>query len=268
MSRLQGDTHNQFAPVLVKALLEINLTGDDFTKSAQDLLRTWKFTQPTGSGKEAAAAAYYNAVWSELLDLTFNDELPLDLRADGGDQWMQAFATILGKPRSGWWDDKRTAGVTEGKSEILRMALVNARLKLTEDLGKDPADWEWGKLHQLTLRHQVLGGDDIPGPVRMLFNRGPVELPGGSAIVNANGWDASEGFDVSWAPSMRMVVDLSDLDASRWVNQTGNSGHTWSDHYDDQNDAWAKNELFDWPFTRKAVDEAGGDTLRLVPGGS
>jgi penicillin G amidase len=268
MSRLQGDTHNQFAPTLVKALLDVKLEGDDFTQSAQDLLRTWKFTQPVGNGEEAAAAAYYNAVWSELLDLTFNDELPLDLRAKGGDQWMQAFATILDKPRSGWWDDKRTAGVTEGQSEILRMALAKARLKLTEDLGKDPSDWEWGKLHQLTLRHPVLGGDGSPGPVQRLFNRGPVELPGGSAIVNANGWDASQGFEVNWAPSMRMVVDLSDLDASRWVNQTGTSGHTWSEHYNDQNEAWARNELFDWPFTRKAVDEAGGDTLTLVPGES
>ena len=44
-------------------------------------------------------------------------------------------------------------------------------------------------------------------------------------VVNANGWNASEGYEVDWAPSMRMVVDLSDLDASTWINQTGVSGH-------------------------------------------
>ena len=64
---------------------------------------------------------------------------------------------------------------------------------------------------------------------------------------------------------MRMVVDLSDLDRSRWVNQTGNSGHAYNDHYDDQTNAWVKGELFDWPFSRKAVDAAGGDELTLVP---
>jgi len=281
MSSIQGDTRNQFAPTLVKALLDVDLGTDDFTASAQDLLRGWNFTQPADDSDAAAAAAYYNAVWSKLLDLTFDDELPRDLRADGGDQWMAAVTTLLGKPRSAWWDDRRTAGVTEGQSEILRKALVDARLDLTKQLGKDPNTWRWGRLHQLTLRHQVLGGTDVPGIVRMVFNDGPHDMPGGSAIVNANGWNAAcstadppdgcirgadGAYDVDWAPSMRMVVDLSDLDRSRWVNQTGNSGHVYDDHYDDQTDAWVDNELYDWPFSEKAVREAGGDELTLVPG--
>jgi penicillin amidase len=277
MSQIQGDTRSQFAPTLVKALLKVDLGNDDFTEQAQDLLRHWDFTTPTGKSPAGAAAAYYNAVWSSLLDLTFDDELPKDLRADGGDQWMEAMSELLAKPRSAWWDDKRTAGVTEGQSEILRKALVDARLDLTRELGKDPSDWEWGQLHTLTLTHQVLGGDDVPGIVRQLFNRGPMEMPGGSAIVDANGWDASKGLDdasrsqafkVDWAPSMRMVVDLSDFDRSRWVNQTGNSGHAFADHYNDQSKAWAKNELFDWPFSAGAVKDAGGDELTLVPGSS
>ena len=279
MSRIQGDTRNEFAPVLVKALLGVDLRNDDFTKQGQDLLRKWDFTQPAGKSDASAAAAYFNAVWSNLLYLTFDDELPRDLWADGGDQWMQAVTVLLTKPRSAWWDDKRTAGVTEGEPEVLRKALAQARLQLTKELGKDPGSWQWGQLHQLTLRHQVLGGDDVPGIVAALFNRGPVNLPGGSAIVDANGWNAadaapdnqpngtpSRAFDVDWAPSMRMVVDLSDLDASHWVNQTGNSGHAFNDNYDDQTGAWADNELFDWPFTEKAVKDAGGDELTLEPG--
>ena len=266
MSQLQGDTRNDFAPVLVKALLDVDLGRDDFTKQAQDLLRGWNFTNPAGNSEAGAAAAYYNAVWSNLLELTFNDELPVDLRADGGDQWMQATRSLLEKPRSTWWDDKGTPGVTEGQAEIMRLALVNARLQLTEELGKDPESWEWGKLHRLTLEHKVLGsGDGIPGVVQWLFNRGPFDMPGGSAIVNANGWNASEGFTVNWAPSMRMVVDLSNLDRSRWVNQTGNSGHAFHENYDDQTEAWIKNELFDWPFTEKAVREAGFQELTLSP---
>ncbi len=277
MSKIQGDTRSQFAPILVKALLKVDLGGDDFTKQAQDLLRDWDYTSPVGASDAGAASAYYNAVWSSLLDLTFNDELPKDLRADGGGQWMQAMTQLLGKPRSAWWDDKRTAGVAEGQSEILRKALVNARLDLTRELGKDPADWQWGQLHTLTLEHPVLGGEDVPGVVRSLFNRGPIELPGGSAIVNANGWNASQGLDganrskafkVDWAPSMRMVLDFSNLDRSRWVNQTGNSGHAFADHYNDQSKAWADNKLYDWPFTRKAVDAAGGDELVLLPTGT
>ena len=51
-------------------------------------------------------------------------------------------------------------------------------------------------------------------------------------------WDAAaDGYDVTAAPSMRMVVSLADLDASRWVNLTGVSGHAFDPHYADQTDA-------------------------------
>ena len=35
----------------------------------------------------------------------------------------------------------------------------------------------------------------------------------------------AEGYEVTAAPSMRMVVSLADLDDSRWINLTGVSGH-------------------------------------------
>ena len=90
-------------------------------------------------------------------------------------------------------------------------------------------------------------------------------MAGGSAIVDANGYDASQGYAVNWAPSMRMVVDLGDLDRSRWVNLTGVSGHPFSSHYADQTDVWVKGETYAWPSTEKAVRKAEADELRLVP---
>ena len=264
MSQIQGDTRNEFAPVLVKALLAVNLDNDPFTKEAQNLLRKWDYTQPGGKSPSAPAAAFYNAVWSNVLNLTFNDELG-EMKADGGSQWMQALSRLLTSPSDAWWDNKRTAGVIEGRDEILRQAMVQARRDLTEQLGKAPVTWQWGRLHQLTLEHKVLGGDSVPAPVRAMFNRGSWQMPGGSSIVNANGWDAGKGYAVNWAPSMRMVVNLGELDASRWVNQTGNSGHPYDDHYVDQADAWVRNETYPWPFSEKAVRAGAGDELTLTP---
>ena len=275
MASIQMDTHNQAASELVTALLAVQLKDDDgsgnaaFTREAQDLLRGWDGAQPLGDSRSSAAAAYFNAVWSRLLSLLFDDELPADLQATGGDRWMEAVVVLLKNPKSPWWDNKSTADVTEGRDEILRQALVAARLDLTEQLGKDPADWQWGRLHQLTLRHQVLGGDTPGGVVGSVlhwaFNRGPFQMPGGSAIVDANGWDASQGYEVDWAPSMRMVVNLADLDASTWVNQTGASGHAFDAHYDDQIGAWIHGTQFPWPFSQAAVQSATKDTLTLVP---
>ena len=46
------------------------------------------------------------------------------------------------------------------------------------------------------------------------------------------------GYEVTWVPSMRMIVDLADLDRSRWINLAGESGHAFSDHYTDQTEFW------------------------------
>ncbi len=267
MSQIQGDTRNEFAPTLVTSLLAVNLAGDPFTKEAQNLLRKWDYTQPGGKSPQAPAAAFYNAVWSNVLELTFNDDLGA-LKADGGSRWMQAVSGLLEEPTNTWWDSRGTAGVTEGRDEILRQAMVAARLDLTKKLGKAPVTWQWGRLHQLTLEHKILGGDTVLAPVRAMFNRGPWQMSGGSSIVDANGWDAGVGYQVDWAPSMRMVVNLGDLDASRWVNQTGNSGHPYDAHYVDQADAWVANETYPWPFGEKAVRAAGGDELILTPDAS
>jgi len=266
MAQIQADTRNEFAPELVKALLAVKL-NDPFTEEAQDLLRSWDFTQPSGRSPSGAAAAFYNSVWSNILTLTFGGELG-DMKPDGGGQWMQAVSRLLKAPRDPWWDNNLTPGVIEGRDEILRQSMVEARMDLTRRLGKNPGTWQWGRLHQLTLEHKVLGVASVPGPVRVIFNRGPWQMPGGSSIVNANGWKASQGYQVDWAPSMRMVVNLGDLDASTWVNQSGNSGHPYDANYVDQADAWVANRTYPWPFSEKAVRAGGGDELTLTPDAS
>ncbi len=270
MRALQLDTRNGFAPVLVPSLLaappsDVDTTAAtrEFTAEAVTMLRDWDYSQ----GRDSAPAAYYNAVWSNVLRLTFEDQLPEEARPDGGDRWYRVVDALLADRDNLWWDDVRTPTIVETRDQVLGQAMKDARLELTASLGKDPLEWEWGKLHTLTLERDLLGDEAVPGPVRALFNSDTMQLGGGSAAVLATGWDASEygSYLVDWVPSMRMVVDLSDLDASTWVDLTGVSGHPWSAHYGDQTQAWADGETFVWPFSRRAVDEAAVDTLTLSP---
>ncbi len=174
---------------------------------------------------------------------------------------------LMDDPKDEWWDDGRTDAVVESRDEVLRRALTQARLELTQRLGKDPDKWRWGKLHRVTLEQTPLGGEGLPSLLRELVNQGPYEAPGGSSIVNAFSWDASAGdFSVTAAPSMRMIVDMSNLDNSRWVNQSGVSGHPLDKHYDDQVGAWLKGEDFAWPFTADAVKAASDQEQTFKPG--
>ncbi|TQS45782.1 penicillin acylase family protein [Cryptosporangium phraense] len=226
MSEIQMDTQSGIAKELVPLLEPFDSTS---------LLKTWDYNQTENS----AAAAYFNAVWRALLSRTF-DELPADLRPDGGSRWFEVVSNLLRDPTSPWWDRKGTAAV-EKRDDILRLASSDAVDELTDRLGDDPSEWRWGDLHTLTIRNQSFGDSGI-GLIEAIFNRGPYKLAGGSSVVDATGSYAPDGYQVDWVPSMRMVVDLADLDRSRWVNLTGESGHPFSDHYSDQVELWRNGE--------------------------
>lgn len=156
----------------------------------------------------------------------------------------------------------------ETRDDILRAALLAGRNEMTSRQALKPDEWNWGFLHQLRLRESTLGDSGV-GPVEWLVNREGWEVGGGPAAVNATGWDAAEPdrpYEVTTAPSMRMVVSLADLDASRWINLTGVSGHPFSSGYTDQTDLWARGETLPWLFSPAAVEQAGEHTLTLVPG--
>jgi penicillin amidase len=257
MSSIQLDTKNRNAEMLVPYLLRIGIS-DDFDKQGQDTLKGWDFTQPADS----APAAYFNIVWRNLLALTFHDQLPEATWPDGGSRWFEVIRNLVVQPNSSWWDDLRTPQ-RESRDDILREALVQGRAEITTKMAREPSNWQWGRLHKLTLTNQTLGKSGI-GMVDKLFNRGPYELGGGASVVNATGWDASEGYGVTATPSMRMVVDLSDFDKSRWINLTGVSGHAFTGNYTDQTDLWVKGETLPWAFSRGAVEAKRKHTLTFT----
>jgi penicillin amidase len=120
----------------------------------------------------------------------------------------------------------------------------------------------------MSLENETLGQSGV-GVVEWLLNRGGYQVGGGSSVVDATHWNAAaDGYDVTAAPSMRMVVSLADLDRSTWVNLTGASGHAFNDHYVDQTDLWVDGRTLPWAYTRDAVEDAGEDTLTLVPTGT
>jgi penicillin G amidase len=259
MERLQADTYNANAAVLVPYLQKVEVDG--FTAQAQRLFDGWDFDQDADS----AAAAYFNAVWRRLLALTFRDEIPSGAWPSGGDRWFEVMRRLVAQPDSRWWDDVRTKKVREDRDTMLAKAMVRARAELTKDLAKDPQRWRWGKLHRLELVNSSFGSSGI-GPLERLFNRGPYEVGGGSDAVLATGWNAAgEDYAVTSVPSMRMVVDLADFDRSRWINLTGVSGHPWSGHYNDQIDEWVAGKTVPWAFTRAGVRRAAEHRLVLAP---
>ncbi|WP_205474046.1 penicillin acylase family protein [Nocardioides sp. SYSU D00038] len=259
MLEVQLDSRNPMAPVLTPYVLDLRVVRG-YYRAGQDVLRRWSFDQAADS----AGAAFFNVLWSNVLALTFHDELPEELWPDGGERWFAAVTDLLRDPRNAWWDDATTDDVVEDRDVILHRAMIDARDELTRRQALDPQDWAWGGLHRLDLHSPTLGESGI-GPVEWLVNRDGRKAGGSTSAVDATAWDAAEGYEVTSAPSMRMVVDLAELDASRWINLTGVSGHPFHEHYDDQTDLWLEGRTLRWPFSREAVEETAEDTLVLEP---
>ena len=202
-------------------------------------------------------------VWKNLLALTFHDQLPEEAWPTGDSRWWVVVENLLEKPHDVFWDDVDTPRVVETRDDILKAALEDARDELTRTRSSVPRQWHWGDIHQLKLVNPTLGSSD--SLVAFMFNRGPYGVSGGSSVVDATGFDPSEGYDVSSAPSMRMIVPLDDLDAARWVDLTGESGHAYDSHYTDQTELWLEGKTLPWAFSPEAVGAATAETLTLRP---
>ena len=258
MRTIQMDSANDLAAFMVPRLTELEIP--ESVQGAYALFEGWDYTQPVDS----AAAAYFNAIWRQMVlrmfDAATNNP---DASSSGSDQFWQVIKNIWDSPNDFWWDDKTTPEV-EDRDAMIAAAMIEAQNELTGLLGGEPTAWRWGALHTLTLTNQTLGTSGI-GVVESLFNRGPIEVSGGESIVNATGWWPADGYEVTWVPSMRQVIDLSDFDNSTWINLTGNSGHAYNKNYSDQIAAWRDGEQYPWVFSPEAVQEATVATLQLVP---
>jgi penicillin amidase len=302
MQDMQMDNTSEIAKQLVPYLLKNDLAKngvpDPAVRQAQQLLENWDYTQEPDS----AAAAYFNAVWRNILELAFGDKLPKEVRVkgqclnvrpaestgppddtdqlvrecgersadtaqpDGGDRWFEVVGNILKDDHNSWWSSARSRGdkATTTRDQLFARAMKDARWELTAKLGKDMSTWSWGRLHQLTLKNSTLGTSG-PGFLKSLLNRGPFNLGGGGSAVDATSWNAAGGYAVTTVPSMRMVVNVGDWDKSRWINLTGASGHAYSAHYTDQTKKWEDGDLLPWAFGIDAVNEATKDKLTLKP---
>lgn len=252
---MQGDSFDANAPLYVPMLLGMEGLSEEHVK----LLAGWDYQDRVDS----AAAAVFNAFWRHLIQNTFNDDLP-DVRyfPDGGSRWNEIMRNIaLNSP---WWDDKSTEGTVETREDILKKSFEEGIAELEDIFGRDTAKWNWGEMHASTFRNGTLGESGI-GLIEDLFNRGPYPTSGGEAIVNATGWSVKDGYKTNWLPSMRMIVDLGDLQNSVTVHTTGQSGHAYHPHYDDMAPMWANIEYYAMLWNEQTIVSDAEGHLVLTP---
>lgn len=252
MIDIQMDNEHPAARALKDAYQGISMPTSE-TKQAVESLLSWNGQNSADSG----AAAFANVLWNRITALMLS-VFDADVPRDDQSRLVLFFEQQLADP------DSRFLSVKDTRELTLITVAVAAYDEMVSLQGPDQSKWNWGELHALPLTHGTFGSSGITA-IELLFNRGPIETGGGSGVVNATGWSLDEGYTTSTVPSFRMVIDLSDWDASTWQHLTGASGHAFHPNYTDQSAGWATGEQYAWNYSNDAVMSATKNTLTLIP---
>jgi penicillin amidase len=226
--------------------------------AAQELVRRWDGTLSVDSN----AAAIYEAWIVHMTDRTFHDKLGDAVYLDYLSNGRPTFALYKMLPRAtDPWFVSLGDPTVHGRDDVSGLALDDAAGELRDRIGPDPAKWRWGTLHTVTFAHPMSPG--LPGPLRALFDIGPYERAGDGYSVNNGAYSLATPYALRSHASERMLVDLGDLDNSRSVLPTGQSGQPLSRHWGDQAPLWLRGELHPMWFTRGRITSP--DTLVLRP---
>jgi penicillin G amidase len=156
------------------------------------------------------------------------------------------------------WCDNTDTPEVESCGQQLGAALDRAMADLAKRYGNDMDDWLWGVAHPAEFPHPIWSR--LPVVARFFA----------LAIADGGGFDTvdngtmvvrrtAEPFAAVHGPTMRMIVDMADPAAARFMITPGQSGDILSPHYDDLLHPWR-----DVNYLRFG-DDASGGVLVLAP---
>lgn len=250
---LQTDPTDITSRRLIRLLAPLS-SADSLTAKALELLRAWD-----GKAEVDSAAAVVFMTWTgkHLGPAVVSRAAPEGARGliGGGD--LAAVMDLLDSPGPELGANPGTA-----RDALLIQSLEAAVAEVAQRLGSDPSAWAWGRLHQAEFTHLLapLAKESESEGLKV----GPEPLAGTALSPLAASWRASD-FRVTSGASFRMVLDVGDSDASRFINTPGQAGDVDSPHARDLFPVWAKGGYLPLVYSRRAVEAATAQVLRLSP---
>ena len=252
MAAIQMDIVSLDARELLPLMLEITPTNER-ARRAVELLSRWDGTMD-GARPEPLI---YTAWQRSLLRVLGQDEI--------GPQMFQIWdvrpdVLRLVLTREQAWCDNITTPKQETCADALADALDQALAGTAEMMDDENIErWRWDEPHKARFRHAFFTF------VPVLRDLADIVVPVGGGTYTLNRAGISAAFEAVHGAGMRAIYDLADLDASRFVVATGQSGNLLSRHYDDMNPLWREGKGIAIAGTKAALREAGAALLVLAP---
>jgi penicillin G amidase len=233
MQRMQADQYSVQARELLPYLHEIAPTTQ-LQHEALRLLKRWDGKMSARSPQAAIFQAWYRALPRRI----FADELGPQLW-DSYRRETNFIAILLPELLKGqggpWCDDLSTPGRDDCQA-IVAAAFDDGLQEMARLQGSQrPAEWRWDHVHQMRFPHRPFDGNPQLQPT---FSR---SIPFGGDDVTLNvAPPEDDSYNSSHAAQYRQLVDLSEIEASRFMVSLGQSGLPSSEHYDDLLERWRR----------------------------
>jgi len=161
------------------------------------------------------------------------------------------------------WCDVIQSAAVESCSDLSRIALDEALLRLTEKYGLNLESWRWGDAHQATHDHLVLGEVAL---LRYFVNIRQSTSGGDDTLMRGvTRGTGDEPFQNVHSAGYRGVYDFADPDSSVFISATGQSGHPLSRHYDDLGELWRRGEYIPMSLDPDLARAAASGVMVLSP---
>jgi penicillin amidase len=259
MALMHSDVRSSQARGLLPFLFNAS-APDERSRAALELLKGWDGT----IGAASAQAAVYEAWYQQIPTHVFADEVGDNLwddYADEKDMIAMVLPGLLAGNRQTWCDDIRTPQA-EDCATVLGAALAGGLAEMAKYQGsEDLNSWRWDRVHHTRFPHNPF---DKVGALKPAFSRS-IPNGGDGFTVNVAPIRRTDLYNQYHVPSYRQIVDLADLDASRFMHTVGQSGQVLSGDYSDLVERWQRVEYLPMRYSQGAIDAAAQGRLVLEP---
>jgi penicillin amidase len=254
---LQNDILSTAARQLLPLMLQVT-PGDDRGRRAVEMLSRWDFAMR----RDRPEPLIYTAWRRQLARALAEDELGETFAEYWNlkDSRRALFIGAVLTRDQHWCDDVATPGKKETCEARLALALDWALDDIEADQGPGLDAWRWGAAHRATFNHQVL--TRVRG-VKWLTDLS-IESDGGDHTVNrgeTRGGTSDRPYTHFDGAGLRTIYDLADLDNSRFITATGQSGNFLSPHYRDLLEPWRDGQYI---RVRGHRDEIAGRAIGIL----
>ncbi|MFN8487453.1 MAG: penicillin acylase family protein [Caldilineaceae bacterium] len=270
MEAIQLDTLSKYAQALTPWLTLYN-SDDEWEMVAVNELRKWNFRMDS----ETVAALVFHYYLLNLLRMTFGDKLgpatrgylgiasnPLFLIHGFQLRAQTKLLELLNEQEKSIWYMDAASGRQRTRDELLQEALTTAIKQIRENHGDSKLKWNWGRAHQIQYPHP-LGSVRL---VRNLFNRGPLPIGGDGTTPNVSSYAPQLPMGLTQViASYRQIYEVGTWDRAQTITTSGQSGHPFSPHYDDQIMMWREGVYHKMLWSREEVERLTMYRLLLKP---